>query len=243
MLFKPKKEINDTIEVEGNQVPLKIVFSKRKTVSIEVHPDKTIKVRSPNSTSLKYITNNLEKKQSWIAEKLNHFNSLSQKEGAKFNYGDGDAVSYLGKEYIFKVRQDLVNKVEIEGGNIVVKVTYYSKSKVKKLFDEWFRNSVREVILERLELCKPIAAEIGIEYRGTPVFRKMKRRWGSCSGVGKVTLNYELGRTSIECIDYVILHEFCHLREMNHGKKFYALMEKAAPNYKDIKKELNTYIL
>jgi hypothetical protein len=62
--------------------------------------------------------------------------------------------------------------------------------------------------------------------------RKMKRTWGSCSAQGNITLNTRLMKVPPRCIDYVIAHELCHLREMNHGKAFYALQDQLYPNWR-----------
>jgi predicted metal-dependent hydrolase len=67
----------------------------------------------------------------------------------------------------------------------------------------------------------------------------MKSQWGSCSPKGLITLNPALVKASRDCIDYVILHEFCHLAEHNHGKKFYRLMGQVMPNWETVKNRLD----
>ena len=66
----------------------------------------------------------------------------------------------------------------------------------------------------------------------------MRRRWGSCSPAGRITLNTRLAQLPLVCIDYVILHEIAHLRELNHGKRFYALLETLCPDWKQLRKLL-----
>jgi len=67
----------------------------------------------------------------------------------------------------------------------------------------------------------------------------MKARWGSCSGGGRVTLNLRLMQVNTDLIDYVILHELCHLKELNHSKRFYALMTRILPDWRDKRHTLN----
>ena len=127
-------------------------------------------------------------------------------------------------------------------------ITCYSpdirENKIKRNFDNWFKVEAKNIILDRVEACRPIAQQkLGVNYDGDPTFRMMKRRWGSCSSKGKITLNYELLKTPVECIDYVILHEVCHLLEMNHGRAFYALMRKVMPDWKIHKNNLKPYLL
>ena len=70
-------------------------------------------------------------------------------------------------------------------------------------------------------------------------YRFMKKRWGSCSARGQITLNPHLIKSHPQCIDYVILHELCHLKELNHSPRFYALMDKYMPQWRDLKTQLN----
>ena len=79
---------------------------------------------------------------------------------------------------------------------------------------------------------------MGLEYKEIK-YRKMRRRWGSCSSKKVLTFNSYLIKASHEQIDYVIIHELAHLKEMNHSKHFYALIEKIMPNYKEVQRAMN----
>lgn len=248
MFFTTKKrsvtESEEVFNLRGREVPVKLLFSKRKTLSIEVHPDRTIRVRSPFKASMAYIEKNLHERSEWIEQKIRHFELVPEKESNNFNYAQGDKFSFLGEEYSINIYEGLANRVDVSGRTIEISVTGHpSKDKVKRAFDKWFRKTAEEVILERFEICRPIAAKHGIEYNDTPNFRKMKRRWGSCSSKGVIKFNYELARASITEIDYVILHELCHLKEFNHGRNFHKLMTKLMPEWKESKKLLNGYML
>jgi predicted metal-dependent hydrolase len=67
----------------------------------------------------------------------------------------------------------------------------------------------------------------------------MKSRWGSCSTSGSIRLNSQLIKTPLACIDYVILHELCHIAEMNHSQRFYHLLDQVMPEWRGVKKELD----
>lgn len=85
--------------------------------------------------------------------------------------------------------------------------------------------------------CAHFAHQFGVSYRKISV-RAQKSRWGSCSRAGNLSFNYKIAALPAHVADYVVVHEVCHLREMNHGKAFWALVEKAVPHYKTIRKEL-----
>jgi predicted metal-dependent hydrolase len=73
--------------------------------------------------------------------------------------------------------------------------------------------------------------------------RKMKSRWGSCSRKGKITLNTQLVRYPMACIDAVVVHELCHLLEFNHSRRFYDLMDRAYPQWRAVDKLLKDLAL
>jgi len=232
------KELDETIYHGGEPISFKILLSRRKTISIMVCQDRTVKVRAPYRTSIKYIKNSVQQRAGWIKSKQSLFGN-STPIPMKRDFENGEIYSYLGKKYRLQINRDLVNKVSIENDLLNVSVTNINKDKIKNLIDNWYRKSASEIFSQRLDICKNLALEIGINYKGTPKLRKMKSRWGSCSKKGDITLSYELVKTKVECIDYVILHEICHIKEFNHSKLFYSLLDKIMPDWKFRRNELN----
>ena len=110
--------------------------------------------------------------------------------------------------------------------------------KVKALLEKWYQEKANLIFAERLDLVLPKASWV----MGTPSFRliAMKKQWGSCSSKGNLIINPHLIRAPKECIDYVILHELCHLKEHNHSERFWRLLTQVMPNYKDLKAKLNS---
>ncbi len=237
MPSKILKEIDDNINYEGSRIDFKILFLKRKNLSIIIYPDKSVKVRVPYRTSIKYIKNLIERRAEWILSRQKKLENYIPKRSRK--YENGEHYLFLGKKYYLQVIYDLVNKVEIYGENLIVRVTKFNKEKVSKLTNNWFQETAKQIFLERLEVCKVLASsKAGIKYNGIPKFRKMKSRWGSCSRRGDITLSYELIKTPLESVDYVMVHELCHLKEFNHSKAFYDLVEKIMPDWKERKNKL-----
>ena len=102
--------------------------------------------------------------------------------------------------------------------------------------NDWYRDQAQQVFSERLLLvCQRFP---GILAAPELRLRKMRRRWGSCSRSGRVTLNTELVKLPLSMIDYVIAHELSHLREMNHSPRFWATVQSVFPEFQLARKTL-----
>jgi predicted metal-dependent hydrolase len=110
--------------------------------------------------------------------------------------------------------------------------------KIKVLVEGWYSIRAAEVFQERLMVCSEKAARVGI-VAPSPAIRKMASRWGSCSPKGRITLNVELMKAPKECIDYVILHELCHLKERHHGPRYWSLLRRLVPDFEEVRTRLN----
>ena len=106
--------------------------------------------------------------------------------------------------------------------------------KRKNILDELYRAELKKAIPGVLDKCSKIVGRTPTDI----TVRKMKN-WGNCKQNGKITLNLNLAKKDMECLEYVMIHELCHLIEFNHGKEFKRLMDKFCPNWKKIKKRLN----
>ncbi|MGP4847368.1 M48 family metallopeptidase, partial [Marinobacter sp. 1Y8] len=108
---------------------------------------------------------------------------------------------------------------------------------VKRLIDEWYKNKFRSISRERLEALISKASWV----KNSPSIKlmTMKKQWGSCSTKGNLILNPHLVKAPKECIDYVILHELCHIAEHNHSEHFWRLLTQVMPNWKEVKARLD----
>jgi hypothetical protein len=111
---------------------------------------------------------------------------------------------------------------------------------VAQLLDAWYREHAQTVFAARIKICLDSARSLNIPSIGF-VLRKMTRRWGSCTKAGTILLNPELVRVSVFCIDYVIMHELCHIRAHNHGPEFYRLLGRSMPDWERRKKKLDSF--
>ncbi len=148
--------------------------------------------------------------------------------------------------YVLKVLVDLEQiskqaanvKLSRDKLNVTLRQDYDEQVVViKPLIDAWYQNKAKAIFHERLIEMLPKATWV----KGIPSFRvmSMKTQWGSCSDKGNLMLNPHLVKASKECIDYVILHELCHIAEHNHSEKFWHLLTLVVPNWKEVKAKLD----
>jgi predicted metal-dependent hydrolase len=220
----------------------KVIFSNRRSLSIVLHPVKGITVRAPYRTSLKTIEKFVLQKTGWIQKTLDKYKSArSLNETTRLS--NGEKIMFMGKEYEVKTTHSengyfsLHNNIlEIGLGSINDPVMIRAK------LNRWYMNKAREIIPLRItEKIKKYH-----EYAFIPTgirIRKMKSRWGSCNLKGRITINSELIKVNVALIDYVIIHELCHLKYHNHSTEFYLLLQSLVPGYKALRKELRAYHL
>jgi predicted metal-dependent hydrolase len=207
---------------------------------VEVFPDLQVKVFAPTGKTDEELDDRLRKKAGWIFRSLAELSTYHPLPTPK-RYRSGETVYYLGRQYALKVFQGEEASVKLRGGNLEVQVPCVSERQdVCDQVRHWYRVKANAYFPERV---KKNQAKMTVYNMGdVPVrIRAMKTRWGSCSPNGMLTLNPELVKTPSHCIDYVILHELCHLKILNHSQDFYRLLTKVCPDWSELKKRLNTF--
>lgn len=210
-------------------------------VLIKVHPDCRVVVSAPNSATNSEVIAATQKRSRWITQQLRAFREQSEYIIPR-RYVSGESHYYLGKQYQLKVIEDsrLPQGVKLLRGKIEVNVRNKSAQKVQQLLNEWYRQRAKIVFAKRLD----IVLEQALWVQQRPDFRilSMQTQWGSCSPHGRLTLNPYLVKAPSECIDYVILHELCHIAEHNHSERFFQLLGQVMPNWQAVKSQLDNMV-
>ena len=226
--------------VYGNEkFEYEINFSqrRRKRMAIHVRPDATVRVSSPADRSEKDVHAAVLARAEWISKHVSTARKL--REGViPRSYVSGESFFYLGRRYQLKVDRcgGKALSVRLLRGCLRVEGTANNAGAVRKQVDRWYRDRAREVFGRRMEsLFDTVTWADSIpEWR----LLRMRRQWGSCSPRGTILLNTHLVKAPRECVDYVILHELCHLREHNHSPRFYCLLDKVMPEWRRVKARL-----
>jgi predicted metal-dependent hydrolase len=211
---------------------------KSGRVAIHVEPDGRVLVDAPENASDKQIRTAVTRRARWIHGHLAPFR-LRRAHVLPREYVSGELLLYLGRRYRLKVvtKGETPATVRLWGGYIEVAVPARDPMAVREALSHWYRGRARLVLEERLEALASSLQWI----RKAPAMRlqTMKVQWGSCSPAGRLTLNPHLVKAPRECIDYVLLHELCHLKEHNHSQKFYSLLERHLPRWRRKKERLD----
>lgn len=232
------------IEYNGQTISYEVVFTNRTTVEIRVYPDRRVVVTAPPRTSNAYIKALVQQRAEWIIEK---HNLLATYTPPPVEYVSGAMHLYLGESYPLDVRKSKGkhSSATLENGYFVVHVPDPSDTKrIKRALDTWYRKRAYQTFALLMPQAMERFAKAGIDL---PPFdwdtRIFNGRWGSCGRDGKVMFNVYLMRLDKSLIEYVIVHELCHLFEMNHGRAFYALLNRVMPDWKPRRKRLRGYRL
>ena len=204
---------------------------------IHVHPNGLVEVETPPETTLSEAKQALLKRAQWVSKHLRDIEARTA-EVLEREYVSGETVFYLGRRYILKVTQSNEQEpVKLLRGRICIDLASPNIKTVKAALDSWYQNRAKIVLSRRLE---SVAERLPWIKETPPLsIRPMKTQWGSCSPNGRIALNPQLVKAPTRCIDYVIIHELCHLIEHNHSVQFYQLLIRAMPDWEKVKANLD----
>lgn len=224
------------LRTSKRDISIDMTYGFRKRLTLTVYPDQKIVARIPHGFPKQKIEEYFQKKTRWMLKHLDHFEQHPPE--SEKTYTEGEIHTHLGKKYFLNINQGS-SKVALKENELILQIKDPSDSEMKKrVLDNWYRK-------EAITILTPIFDQwlTKLHFMDLPQvmlrFYKMKRRWGSCSVKGVITLNSELIKKDPDLIDYVIVHEICHLKVPAHNKAFYTLMESVMPVWKDRRKALN----
>ena len=208
---------------------------RKKTVALQIHPNSTVVVLSPYLLGKDRIKEILLKRAGWIVQKQEKIRKLNA-EIPKKEFVSGESFPYIGKEYRLKVirtNHERERLCKLMGGRFYVEISNKLSGKaasesVRKKLIEWYIEQATRKINERL---KRYSKLIGKKPEKI-IITKQGKRWGSCSHSGVLRFNWKIVMTPISMIDYVVVHELCHLIIKNHSEKFWNKIGSIIPDYK-----------
>ncbi|MCX6155894.1 MAG: SprT family zinc-dependent metalloprotease [Candidatus Kapabacteria bacterium] len=203
----------------------KLVRSSRRTLSIEINSKLEVIVRSPNRASIADINNFVLKHKNWIDQKKNFIRNKKAAKAPIYGLELGKLL-FIGKEYE-AVKDNSIKSILNFDGKIF---KYNSENTVqqRQSLELWYKLQARKVIENRITI---FSDQMNIKYKKWRI-SNAEHRWGSCSSKGTISLNWRLILAPLTIIDYVVIHELAHLKQMNHSISFWNIVSLYDSNFK-----------
>lgn len=223
--------MNYIIVIDGKKIEYKINFSKRKSVSIRILEPYRIEVKAPNGVDVKRIVEFVESKKNWVSKKSKEMELVNYEVYEK-KYIDGESTLVFGIEHKLQiiVKSDIKTNSATLHNNILCIVTNDDSAEyIKFMLENLYRKLTYNEIFQSVKKLQPLFTQVPTQIK----VKEQKRRWGSCTGKDALLFNWRLSMCPKEVIEYVVLHEMCHMVHKNHSKNYWDLVFKLMPNYKE----------
>ena len=230
------------VEYAGEKIPVALEFKVRKRLSITVHPDRSVTALAPAERSVDEVMVYLKRRRAWISKQRRHFERYQPLPTEK-RYVSGETHLYLGRQYRLRIYESDEAYVKLVGPSLNVYVAKPDEPQaVRSALNAWYRSHAQSIFEGRLRCFLALSPSLSPM---SPILRirSMNKRWGSCSESGTITLNLELVKVSLYCLEYVVMHEACHLRHHDHSDAFFRLMGRCMPDWQERKDRLNGIVL
>ncbi|MBD5395437.1 MAG: M48 family metallopeptidase [Lachnospiraceae bacterium] len=218
-----------------------LIKSKRKSIAISFDRDGNLIVKAPYFVRNRDIDAFVRSKEDWIeATAIRLKREREKKERERLKLESGDILPLLGNQLLLSViREDRSRaKITCVRERLLMYVPYDADYEYRQnTLEKWYRKEALAIISKKAAY---YAEMLGVRYEDIHI-KDQKSRWGSCSGKGNLNFNWRLIMAPEQVLDYVVIHELCHLRHMDHSREFWELVESICPFYKQLKKWLKEH--
>ena len=214
--------------IPGTEIPCNVILCDRKTYAIKLLPDGTVELRVPKYATEQMVLEVMERHRDWIVSGV-----ARQKERCLNSFADGAPVPFRGDKLILGTSPD-------EYGHRQEGMILLPKQNRAGFLSEFYRLSAKAYLPERTEMW---AKKMGVSYQGVRI-NAAKTRWGSCSSSGSINFSLRTMMLPENCIDYIIVHELCHLKQLNHSAAFWQEVERVLPDYRKREQQIkNAFVI
>jgi predicted metal-dependent hydrolase len=228
--------------IGGKEISYTVHHSKkrRRTLALYVESVGKIRVLVPMRTSVETIRRMFEDRQHWIAKRLSEIET-SPSSPQKFK--DGAVFSYLGQPHILHITRDPLSPQTCSAENGQLNLNLHSSADEQANEDArleiqlWYKKKAKEILKERTDYW---SATLGLKCRSLKVGSPL-RQWGSCSPANDIRYNWRIVLAPLDLIDYLVVHELCHIAHKNHSRRFWTLLASAIPDWQTRRKRLRAF--
>ncbi len=227
----------------AHEISFALRFSDRKSIGICVTPRSEVLVTAPTGIEIERILQTVRRRMPWIINQLKTFEEVRFLDQVP-DFESGQTIKYLGRNYMLRVYQAedfQEERVILEHSVLRVDIRDRSqRARINLMVEEWYRNEALTYLGEKFELLYQRIKKYDI---AKPQFylRRMDRRWGSCTPGGIVYLNPDLIKLPSHCVEFVVMHELCHLKHADHSKEYFFFLDTLMPDWKVRERDLESY--
>jgi predicted metal-dependent hydrolase len=236
------------VEYGAHVVEYRLERRERTTLEITVEPDGLVRVAAPSNAALEDIAARVRRRARWILRQQASFSTFRPHTPPRV-YVPGETHLYLGRQYRIRVvppepvtgapKASGAPNVKMVPGFLEVRcVDFHDAGTIEKHIKEWYRKRAQVRLPDRLKLNQQRFPDPQAVQPTSLRLQRMPTRWGSMSPAGSLALNPDLIRAPMDCIDYVVTHELCHLLVPNHGRHFFELQQLVMPDWESRKQRL-----
>ncbi|MGI6422468.1 MAG: M48 family metallopeptidase [Syntrophomonadaceae bacterium] len=205
-------------------------YRKRKTLAITVTAPDKVSVVAPLGLKEEMIIDRVKSKAPWIIKKLQGLKDISPP--VKKEYVNGETFLYLGTNYFLQLVTDETLKkpmVRLYQDKILVITSSRDGAAIRQAIIDWYRSQASKKIQDRINYYHH---KIG-KNPARITIKEQRTRWGSCSSLGNLNFNWKIIMAPSPVLDYIVVHELCHLVHLNHSKDFWNLLASILPDYQE----------
>lgn len=209
--------------------------SKRRSIGLQIN-ERGLTVSMPLRASEKWLHSVLQEKAQWVLDKLENWQG---RQAPVQKWAEGETILFRGETFTLRVFPGLFNAPpQLSASELVIHVVDSGNQlSINKKMLKWYKHEALRVFNECVEHFAPLMNVAPNEVRLTSA----RTQWGSCTTLGVVRLNWQLVTMPLHLIDYVVVHELAHLREMNHSPAFWRVVEGVCPDYAKMRGELRKW--
>lgn len=231
------RSYRSSINYGNEKITFDVSHADRKTMEIGVHPDIRVTVKAPKGVAPDVVKKRVAKRARWIKKQITYFRKFEPHTPARCYVG-GETHLFLGRQYRLKIKKHNCSEVKLKDGYFYIMTSAPNNTrKIRDMLFNWYKSHALVIFSKRLEICYKAVKKLDIRFPGLRV-KKMSKRWGSCGKAGDIILNTELIKAPLYSIDYVIMHELCHLKVHTHNNAYYGLLSKYMPDWEKRKERL-----
>lgn len=227
------------VEIDGDVLEFLLRRSERKTLAITVGPDGDVVVTAPEAATLEQVQSVVQRRHAWIRRRRRDVELLPPPPTPR-EWVSGETHRYLGRQYRLKVVRADRPEVKLAGGFFRVGVPDpAAREQVRKWMERWYLDHARATFVRRMSELVRQTPRLGLDEAPPLLVRKLQMRWGSCSPEGRILMNVDAVKLPVGCIDYLLMHELCHLRVPHHGPGFWHHLGACMPDWERWRQRLD----